>query len=60
MKCLICKKEVVPGSRHAPFCSKRCQLIDLGNWATEKYRITTPAQPEDLDKEREEDDEREE
>jgi len=22
-----------------PFCSDRCRLIDLGNWATEKYAI---------------------
>ncbi len=22
-----------------PFCSERCRLIDLGKWASEKYRI---------------------
>lgn len=22
-----------------PFCSKRCRLLDLGNWATERHRI---------------------
>jgi Uncharacterized protein conserved in bacteria len=25
-----------------PFCSERCKLIDLGNWASEKYVISTP------------------
>jgi endogenous inhibitor of DNA gyrase (YacG/DUF329 family) len=25
-----------------PFCSERCKLIDLGNWASERYVITTP------------------
>ncbi len=25
-----------------PFCSERCRLIDLGNWASEKYVISTP------------------
>jgi len=25
-----------------PFCSERCRLIDLGNWAAEKYVISTP------------------
>jgi len=25
-----------------PFCSERCKLIDLGEWITEGYRITTP------------------
>ena len=24
---------------HRPFCSKRCQLIDLGEWANEKHSI---------------------
>jgi endogenous inhibitor of DNA gyrase (YacG/DUF329 family) len=23
----------------------RCRLIDLGNWATEKYRVSTPVEP---------------
>ena len=23
----------------SPFCCKRCQLIDLGDWASEKNRI---------------------
>lgn len=27
---------------HMPFCSERCKLIDLGNWASEKYVISTP------------------
>ncbi len=22
-----------------PFCSERCKLIDLGAWATERYRV---------------------
>jgi len=25
-----------------PFCSDRCRIIDLANWADEKYRISTP------------------
>jgi len=28
-----------------PFCSDRCRTIDLGNWASEKYKISTPAGP---------------
>jgi endogenous inhibitor of DNA gyrase (YacG/DUF329 family) len=39
MKCPICKKEVPPGSPEEPFCSERCRLIDLGNWASGKYAI---------------------
>ena len=26
-------------SRWKPFCSERCKMIDLGQWATEKYRV---------------------
>jgi endogenous inhibitor of DNA gyrase (YacG/DUF329 family) len=52
MKCPICKKEVQPGDPFMPFCSERCKLIDLGNWASEKYVIstpTTPSPPDDKD-----------
>jgi endogenous inhibitor of DNA gyrase (YacG/DUF329 family) len=55
MKCPICKKEVVLGDPEMPFCSERCRIIDLGNWASEKYVISTPARPEEL-REQEEDD----
>jgi endogenous inhibitor of DNA gyrase (YacG/DUF329 family) len=24
-----------------PFCSERCKLIDLGDWASEKFRVPT-------------------
>ncbi|MEO8026544.1 MAG: DNA gyrase inhibitor YacG [Bryobacteraceae bacterium] len=43
MLCPICKKEVARTDPFMPFCSKRCTTIDLGNWATEKYVISTPA-----------------
>ncbi|MCO6545401.1 MAG: DNA gyrase inhibitor YacG [Gilliamella sp.] len=41
VKCPTCQKEVKwsQTSLYRPFCSKRCQLIDLGDWATEEYRI---------------------
>ena len=25
-----------------PFCSERCQIVDLGAWAAERYRIPGP------------------
>ncbi len=31
-----------------PFCSERCKLVDLGNWADEKYVISTPLSPNEL------------
>jgi endogenous inhibitor of DNA gyrase (YacG/DUF329 family) len=45
MKCPICKKDVKVGDPDFPFCSERCRLIDLGNWASEKYVISTPVSP---------------
>lgn len=43
VNCPNCKKEVVWGmeSPYRPFCSKRCQLIDLGEWAAEEKRIAS-------------------
>ncbi len=39
--CPHCKKTVVwsAESPYRPFCSKRCQLIDLGEWAAEEKSI---------------------
>jgi endogenous inhibitor of DNA gyrase (YacG/DUF329 family) len=28
-----------PDNAWRPFCSERCRLIDLGNWAAENYRL---------------------
>lgn len=41
VNCPTCQKIVVwnESSPFRPFCSKRCQLIDLGEWATEDKRI---------------------
>lgn len=43
VKCPNCKKDVVwdASSSYRPFCSKRCQLIDLGEWYEEEKVITT-------------------
>ena len=39
--CPTCRKPVhwSPTNRYRPFCSQRCQMIDLGAWASEDYRI---------------------
>jgi endogenous inhibitor of DNA gyrase (YacG/DUF329 family) len=39
--CPQCSKEVVwsSDSLFRPFCSERCKLIDLGQWANEDYCI---------------------
>ena len=45
MTCPICKKEVDEKNSEFPFCSERCRLIDLGNWASEKYVVPGPEGP---------------
>jgi len=42
-KCPICKAPT-DSVIHAdfPFCSERCRLRDLGNWASEKYVVSDP------------------
>ncbi|MED5411352.1 MAG: DNA gyrase inhibitor YacG [Pseudomonadota bacterium] len=41
VNCPTCDKEVVwiEESEFRPFCSKRCRLIDFGDWANEKNTI---------------------
>jgi endogenous inhibitor of DNA gyrase (YacG/DUF329 family) len=42
-QCPICKKPTDSATDpDFPFCSERCRLLDLGNWASEKYRIREP------------------
>ncbi|PCI73047.1 MAG: DNA gyrase inhibitor YacG [Gammaproteobacteria bacterium] len=38
-------------TEHKPFCSKRCQLIDLGEWANESHTIAGPTLYESFDDE---------
>ena len=33
-------------SKWRPFCSERCKLIDLGDWASERYRIAGVEPPD--------------
>jgi endogenous inhibitor of DNA gyrase (YacG/DUF329 family) len=42
-RCPICRTPTdSESSRDFPFCSERCRLIDLGNWSSEKYKISEP------------------
>ena len=49
--CPICEAPVswTAENRWKPFCSERCKLIDLGQWATEKYRVPAREKPSDDD-----------
>ena len=47
VKCPTCQNAVewTKDSRYRPFCSKRCRLIDLGDWASETHSIPCPSGP---------------
>ncbi|MEZ0232164.1 MAG: DNA gyrase inhibitor YacG [Methylophilaceae bacterium] len=48
--CPQCKAlvEFSSDNPYRPFCSKRCKMIDLGEWASESYTIPEAIKPEDL------------
>jgi endogenous inhibitor of DNA gyrase (YacG/DUF329 family) len=33
-----------PANQWRPFCSERCRSLDLGAWASERYRVTGQAE----------------
>jgi endogenous inhibitor of DNA gyrase (YacG/DUF329 family) len=41
LNCPTCKKVVLWNDTfpYRPFCSDRCRLIDLGEWASENHKI---------------------
>lgn len=43
--CPVCGKPPA-GETHAPFCSPRCRLADLGDWLLMRHRIAGPETPE--------------
>ncbi len=54
VSCPQCQKSVVwdQSSKWRPFCSERCKLIDLGQWAEGSHRIAgDPAPTTDPDAE---------
>lgn len=47
VRCPTCGQQAVfaPENRWRPFCSERCRGVDLGAWASERYRVGA-AQPD--------------
>ncbi len=43
--CPHCGKPAV--AEYGPFCSRRCQQVDLGHWLNGSYRIATDEAPSD-------------
>ena len=48
LRCPICKKSVTSTGADFPFCSDRCQRIDLGKWAMGVYKISSPVLDPDV------------
>jgi len=48
-RCPLCKKETNwEDNPWKPFCSERCQTIDLGRWASEEYFVPLTETPDGL------------
>lgn len=50
-KCPQCSGPIERDSKNFPFCSERCQMLDLGAWATERYRIAAVENDEGISSE---------
>jgi len=44
--CPTCRAKVIKDpakpNKRLPFCSERCQMVDLGRWFGEDYRVPGP------------------
>lgn len=47
--CPTCKgrSRYAPDNPYRPFCSERCQGVDLGAWASERFRVEADTTPDD-------------
>jgi endogenous inhibitor of DNA gyrase (YacG/DUF329 family) len=52
--CPRCGKPAIfsAANRSRPFCSERCKMVDLGDWASERYRVPAEErEPDSLEQE---------
>ena len=52
-QCPICGKPSTQANY--PFCSPRCQDIDLNRWLSDSYRVPTDEAPQEVSKDDDED-----
>jgi endogenous inhibitor of DNA gyrase (YacG/DUF329 family) len=47
--CPSCRRPALfgEGNPWRPFCSERCRSVDLGAWASERFRVVSDAPAED-------------
>ncbi len=51
VNCPVCQR-IVPWTEaeiFRPFCSRKCQLIDFGDWASENYSIAADEPEPDME-----------
>lgn len=50
VKCPTCDKQVIwsTENHYRPFCSERCKILDLGDWASGKRFIPADAKYDDV------------
>lgn len=52
IQCPVCRKITTwDNNQWRPFCSERCKIIDLGDWASEKHVIAGSDNLQELDEE---------
>jgi endogenous inhibitor of DNA gyrase (YacG/DUF329 family) len=58
VKCPQCGRLSVysPDNKFRPFCSERCKIIDLGQWADEAFKIPVEKTPDSSENEIPDDD----
>lgn len=51
VNCPTCRKSVawIDTEQFRPFCSRKCQLIDFGEWAAERHSIAADTPPDAMD-----------
>ncbi|MBB6428453.1 DNA gyrase inhibitor YacG [Algisphaera agarilytica] len=47
--CPTCKTPVTENAKTFPFCSARCQTIDLGRWFGKSYKVSRPIEQSDIE-----------
>ena len=49
VRCPSCGGDSVfaPSNPYRPFCSERCNQVDLGAWANEEFRVPDESPPDD-------------
>ena len=48
-RCPICGNPTNINSEVFPFCTRRCQLVDLNHWLEGRYTVTGPMEAQETD-----------